>query len=217
MNEQALLDAIRAAPHDAALRLVYADRLEERGDVRGEFVRVEEEMRRLPAFADRFWQLKPRRNELRALATPEWLEAMRYGTDVWPVFGHGVPDGWRERWRLIRELVERWHGPPMADVGGREAEVREVEDWRPDTPGAIGFTNAKDRGAYISVVTLGQPRDHYSVMVEAYRQGSTDFPFDVAVDRQGLRLPELLDLIAPFLDIRTVSSTSGSDRHKFNS
>jgi uncharacterized protein (TIGR02996 family) len=128
MNEQALLEAIGASPRDAALRLVYADWLEERGDGRGELVRVEEEMRALPAYSDRFWQLKARRNELRAAAAPGWLEAMGYGSDVWPLFGHGVPDGWRERWRLVRELVERWHRRPMPDVGGRAAEVREVEE-----------------------------------------------------------------------------------------
>src|SRR5262245_45158822 len=110
-SEQALLDAIRTTPKDTALRLVYADWLEEHGDMRGELIRAEETMRGLAVFSDRYWQLKARRNELRVLAAPGWLEAMRYGTDVWPLFGHGVPDGWRERWRLIRELVERWHGP----------------------------------------------------------------------------------------------------------
>jgi uncharacterized protein (TIGR02996 family) len=129
MNEQALLGAIAASPHDAALRQVYADWLEERGDARGELVRVEEEMRALPAYSDRFWQLKARRNELRALAAPGWLEAMGYRADAWPLFGHGVPDGWRERWRLVRELVERWRGRPMPDAGGRAAEAREVEEW----------------------------------------------------------------------------------------
>jgi hypothetical protein len=41
-------------------------------------------------------------------------------------------------------------------------------------------------------------------MVEVCRQGETDFPFDVAADRQGLRLPELLDLFARFLNHQTV-------------
>src|SRR5271170_4351847 len=42
MNPDAdFLAAIRASPYDDALRLVYADWLEERGDPRGEFLRLE--------------------------------------------------------------------------------------------------------------------------------------------------------------------------------
>src|SRR5262245_34066739 len=126
-NEAAFLAAIRAAPNDAALRLVYADWLDEEADPRGELVRIEEEMRQLPVFSDRFWELKPLRNQLRGQAPPEWLEVMRYGTDCHPVFGHGVPDGWKERWRLIREYTERWHQIPLPDVGGRQNEICQVE------------------------------------------------------------------------------------------
>jgi uncharacterized protein (TIGR02996 family) len=126
-DEAAFLAAIRAAPKDSAPRLVFADWLDERGDPRCELVRIEEEMRRLPVYSDRFWQLKPRRNELRAQATPDWLEAMGYGTDCQPTFRHGVPDDWKGRWRLIREFYERWHRRPLGDVGGRADEIREVE------------------------------------------------------------------------------------------
>lgn len=45
MNPDApFLEAIEAAPNDVACRLVYADWLEERGDARGELIRIEEEM-----------------------------------------------------------------------------------------------------------------------------------------------------------------------------
>jgi hypothetical protein len=39
------------------------------------------------------------------------------GTDYQPVFAD-VPAGWKERWRLLREYVERWYQIPMEDVGG---------------------------------------------------------------------------------------------------
>jgi uncharacterized protein (TIGR02996 family) len=126
-DEAGFLAAITAARQDASLRLVYGDWLEERGDPRSELVRIEEEMRQLPVFSDRFWELKPRRNELRAQAPTEWLETMGYGSDCQPVFAHGVPDGWKERWRLIREYTERWHRIPLGDVGGRVKEIRAVE------------------------------------------------------------------------------------------
>jgi uncharacterized protein (TIGR02996 family) len=121
------LSAIEAAPADRTRRLVFADWLDEHDDSRGELIRVEEEMRELPVFADRFWELKPRRNALRVQAGSEWCGRMRYGTECEPVFRHGIPDGWRERWRLIREFTERWHRIPMPDVGGRQAEIDRSE------------------------------------------------------------------------------------------
>lgn len=122
------LKAIAANPADRTLRLVFADWLDEHTDPRAELIRVEEEMRELPVFADRFWELKPRRNALRTLAGTEWCGQMRYGTECEPVFRHGIPDGWRERWRLIREFTERWHRVLLGDVGGRQAEIAEAEE-----------------------------------------------------------------------------------------
>jgi len=126
-DEAGFLAAITAAPNDAVPRLIYADWLEERGDPRNELVRIEEEMRTLPVFSDRYWQLKPQRNELRDRAPEEWLETMHYGTDCLPLFAHGIPKGWKERWRLIREFTERWHHRPLGDVGGRAEEIRQEE------------------------------------------------------------------------------------------
>jgi uncharacterized protein (TIGR02996 family) len=121
------LKAIAAQPAERTVRLVFADWLGEHEQPEfAELIRVEEEMRTLPVFADRFWELKPRRNELRAKAGAHWCERMRYGTECEPVFRHGIPDGWRDRWRLIREFTERWHGIPMPDVGGRPTF------WRPN-------------------------------------------------------------------------------------
>src|SRR5437763_8606916 len=46
MNESTFLAAILAAPHDWAPRLVFADWLEERGDPRGELLRLLHELTR---------------------------------------------------------------------------------------------------------------------------------------------------------------------------
>lgn len=126
-TDDEFLRAVEADPRERTLRLAYADWLTERDDPRGELIRVEEEMRTLPVFADRFWSLKPRRNELRAVAGEAWCGRMRYGTEAEPVFAHGIPDGWHARWRLIREFTERWHCVPMPDVGGRQKEIAEAE------------------------------------------------------------------------------------------
>jgi uncharacterized protein (TIGR02996 family) len=42
--DQAFLDAVVSVPDDVAPRLMYADWLEERGDPRGEFIRVQCEL-----------------------------------------------------------------------------------------------------------------------------------------------------------------------------
>lgn len=118
-DERAFLKAIRANPDDRTARLVYADWLQERDDPRGELIRIEEELSGLPIHSDRYWELKPRRRELLGSAERPWLKKMGYGgTDYQPVFAD-VPSGWKERWRLLREFVERWYQIPIDDVCGQ--------------------------------------------------------------------------------------------------
>jgi uncharacterized protein (TIGR02996 family) len=106
------LRAIEQQLAEQTVRLVYADWLDEQNDPAAELIRVEEQMRQAPAYSDRFWELKPRRNRLRECFGLEWCGRMRYGTDCAPVLRHGNRNSWRERWRLIREFYERWHNVP---------------------------------------------------------------------------------------------------------
>jgi uncharacterized protein (TIGR02996 family) len=121
-EEEGFLASILAKPEDRTSRLVYADWLEERDDPRAQLIRLEEEMRGLPVYSDPYWALKTRRNLLRPECDEDWLEQMRYGTDYEPVF-HTVPSGWKERWRLIRAFIERWHKVPLGDVGGQTSRI----------------------------------------------------------------------------------------------
>jgi uncharacterized protein (TIGR02996 family) len=117
-EERHFLADIDAQPENRAVRLVYADWLIDRGDARGELIHLEEEMPTLPVHTDRYWELKSRRKALRPLAKKAWLKRLKYDrTDYEPVFGD-VPDGWKERWLLLREFADRWHGLPMDDAGG---------------------------------------------------------------------------------------------------
>jgi uncharacterized protein (TIGR02996 family) len=118
-DERQFLRAIDAQPEDRTTRLVYADWLTEHDDARGELIRVVEEIRTAPIHSDRYWELKPRRKELLKSAKKPWLKRMGYevSTDYQPVFTD-VPAGWKERWRLLREFIERWHEIPMGDAGG---------------------------------------------------------------------------------------------------
>lgn len=65
-EEENLLESIRAHPEDSIRRLAYADWLEERGDVRGEYLRLVEESARIQS----------RLRVLRPQLEPEWLEAV---------------------------------------------------------------------------------------------------------------------------------------------
>ena len=56
-HDESFLRAIREAPDDDGVRLIYADWLEERGDPRGEFIRGQIALARTPVGA-------PGRNEL---------------------------------------------------------------------------------------------------------------------------------------------------------
>jgi uncharacterized protein (TIGR02996 family) len=67
MNDEAgFLRAIQARPEDDATRLVYADWLEERGDIRGEYLRLEHQLAQAPL----------RLAQLRAQIDHAWLAAV---------------------------------------------------------------------------------------------------------------------------------------------
>jgi uncharacterized protein (TIGR02996 family) len=76
-DHDAFLDAIRENPDDDAHRLVYADWLEERGDPRGEFIRVQCELARLPKSNRRRAKLEAREEELLKKRRAEWTRPLR--------------------------------------------------------------------------------------------------------------------------------------------
>ena len=75
--EDILITAILDAPEDDTSRLVYADWLEERGDPRGEFLRIESEFLSSPlddASSSALWE---RLRELHQSLDPDWLALVR--------------------------------------------------------------------------------------------------------------------------------------------
>src|SRR3712207_2179231 len=76
-NGQTLLDLVCADPDDDGPRLVYADWLDERGAPRGEFVRVQLALARLPATDPRRAELIQREKELLDAHREEWLAPFR--------------------------------------------------------------------------------------------------------------------------------------------
>jgi uncharacterized protein (TIGR02996 family) len=99
-EEAAFVAAILAAPYDDAPRLVFADWLEERGDPRGEWLRINVWLQRLlgqtppVALAARLRRvreiagLQRRFRELRAVISDEWALRLQRG----PVEQCSVPD-----------------------------------------------------------------------------------------------------------------------------
>jgi uncharacterized protein (TIGR02996 family) len=94
----AFLQAIRATPDDDTPRLVYADWLEEHGEPRGEFIRVQCEIPRLPAAHPRSIQLQSNERRLLRAHRAHWVEPLR------PFVGF-----WQAQWVLEfrRGFVER--------------------------------------------------------------------------------------------------------------
>ena len=78
------LRAVLASPDDAALRGVYADWLEERGDARGEFLRIAQLLALLSQKDKRRAPLMARLQELRRVIDPAWraLVELRLPADL---------------------------------------------------------------------------------------------------------------------------------------
>jgi uncharacterized protein (TIGR02996 family) len=125
-KDEAFLKAIGDAPVDVALRLVYADWLEEQGDPRGEIIRLEAEMASRAATSDEYVLLKARRNQLRPQIDAAWLTKMGYVPRHRPLFRE-LPPRRVERWRLVEEFIEVWFRPLRVGDGFSEAELAEAE------------------------------------------------------------------------------------------
>jgi uncharacterized protein (TIGR02996 family) len=71
-DEQEFLQAIRERPHDEAIRLVFADWLEEAGDPRAEFLRVDAQLARSHQGDPEYAELLLRWRDLRDGLPSEW-------------------------------------------------------------------------------------------------------------------------------------------------
>jgi uncharacterized protein (TIGR02996 family) len=83
VDEQAFVPTILANPTDEGPRLVYADCLEERGDPRGVFLRLQTALMRMPRKDKRQARFRKRLKELRSRLDAEalaWFNTLRYRT-----------------------------------------------------------------------------------------------------------------------------------------
>jgi len=71
--DEAFIQDIVAQPSDNSLRLIYADWLDEQGDPRGTFLRLEAELAALPDSDRRKTKLRKRVQQLQKDIAPDWL------------------------------------------------------------------------------------------------------------------------------------------------
>src|SRR4051794_22570375 len=82
-RDEDFLQAILANPDDVVPRLVYADWLEERGDPRGEFIRLQCKLAHTPDSDPRVLPLRERESELLEIHHQTWLGPLSRWTDFW--------------------------------------------------------------------------------------------------------------------------------------
>jgi uncharacterized protein (TIGR02996 family) len=105
-DETAFIEAILADPEDEAPRLIYADWLEERGDPRGEFLRVENELANLAPGDGRGPNLRARLQQLRQGIGEEWLALIdRSRIEGCFCFSYECPKQWDQLQRTTDPLA----------------------------------------------------------------------------------------------------------------
>src|SRR5688572_27811799 len=116
-DEAALYEAVLANPADDAPRLVYADWLDERGDRRGEYLRVDLELSKCARPEDIPDQEFRRISEQRYRIDSDWLTEVSVG-----------PSGW------VKRLVYDSSEPPYDQLSQYVPTWRQVE---------CGFTHVR--------------------------------------------------------------------------
>jgi uncharacterized protein (TIGR02996 family) len=96
-NDKPFIEAILADPQDEAPWLIYADWLEERGDPRGEFLRLETALASLPKEDVRARQFQDRLRVLQPTIDAEWLALLDRSR---------IEGCWRQEMGAVRGRVE---------------------------------------------------------------------------------------------------------------
>jgi uncharacterized protein (TIGR02996 family) len=117
VEKDRFIQAILGDPDDMSIRLVYADWLEERGDRRGEFLRLEAALIGLPREDERWSGMAARLRELRATIDRDWLTALgRSPIELCELpFAFQCPRQW-DRLRLTADVAVRFCESCRQDV-----------------------------------------------------------------------------------------------------
>jgi uncharacterized protein (TIGR02996 family) len=113
MSDSGFLNAIQADPANEAIRLIYADWLEERGDQRAEYLRLEARLAEPGLACTVYEEVHDRLIQLRASLAPRWLAQMdqpRSFVMLWP------------RWYCDTLVTQRQVGQPLRLIGSRNGD-----------------------------------------------------------------------------------------------
>ena len=109
LTQQQLYAAVLAEPDADEPRLVYADYLDERGDPRGEFIRLQCELADLPAEDQRYGELRWREQQLLTKHARQWVKELpKIANFTWGIEYSAEPcqvASWTRRW-FRRGFVE---------------------------------------------------------------------------------------------------------------
>src|SRR5262245_22184272 len=122
-HEDAFLRAVLADPDDDAPRLIYADWLEERGDPKGEFIRVQCALAKMAPDDDARPELEDRERELLEEHEPTWAAPLR---------------GLVENWRFRRGFVDHVTLPALQFLDRAAALYRLIPLQKLSLRGAAG-------------------------------------------------------------------------------
>jgi uncharacterized protein (TIGR02996 family) len=149
-DEAPFLDAIRANPDDDHVRLIFADWLEERGDPRGEFIRVQYALEAPATDARRTMALRIREKELLATHARDWLGPLAELHEH-ITFRRGFPDEANLSVDLFLESAERLRFVPLRRVAlhHRKGMLGFLDDHMPqlvECPHLAAFTGLHLQG-----------------------------------------------------------------------
>lgn len=150
-DEAAFLRAITESPGDDTPRLVFADWLDERGDPRSEWLRIQVHLARLAASGSWDPELVDRRRRLEADIDPAWLRAARRPPD-----GTGI--------RSWHELYDSFVIEPTYGEAARKPTAAQLDQFEADT----GFRLPRSYREYILVFGPGRLFSDWYIAAPGY-------------------------------------------------
>jgi uncharacterized protein (TIGR02996 family) len=114
-QDDAFLQAIIESPDDESLRLIYADWLDERGDPRGEFIRVQVTLANSPD-QPRRQELEARQRDLLGRHEQQWVTPLRPWVNAW-AFQRGFVEDIKAQLDTVLANAEKLFGAaPLRSV-----------------------------------------------------------------------------------------------------
>lgn len=129
-EEKAFRQAIIEEPDDDGIRLIYADWLEEQGNPRGEFIRLQIELEHVESTDSRRAEYLDREQEMLQEHREEWepTKPKKHGHQCHH-FKRGFVEPLRPGWLSPEEIEEQWKWSPVRELMLRDENRSQLSDW----------------------------------------------------------------------------------------